>query len=628
MSTASEIIANSKSYAEEALQGAMTLADRAASTFYSPTGQPLEPLNIQQPPGITINNTPPAFSSSYESTLFTGVMPEFVGTEGISGIVTTVGNVPNAPTLPNKPVAPTYNVGSFDKTVPTLSIPDLPGVPDSISYTAPVITNKTMPSKPNVSVPNSIVSWNEQTPGDPANYSLQLKASYKEMSPEFKSFVEQGAQEFLTLYAPEYESNRTLIESKINEITAGGTAMTDSIEAQIYERGRTRAEQESNKLQHEVLLANKERGMYIPAGATTAAILQAKRGSSMANAQYASETAIERMKIELQHLQFGLQLSMSLHDVALQSMLQQSQILVSVNGQALQYAVEFTKALVDQYNQRLQLLSSQIDVFKAKIEQARLLYEQTTLQLDVYKAELEAVKIEVDVDQAKVNLYLGLIQSEEAKMNLYTSQIKGIETAAQVEYYKVQIWGEEVKAHVANVQGKTAEFQAYTAAMEGNVATAKIYATEMDGYVAKAKVEEGVANTKLAVLEAEIKNNIARTQAFIAQVSAHEANNKDKIAEFTANSTNEQNRLRAWISVNEQLLKKNQIETQSTIAMNDARAKELGMQAANTHQNTEAWSRAMENRMRATIDAAQVYGSLAGTAMSAQNTMVQQYEEI
>lgn len=631
MTTPTEIINNAKSYAEESLEGAMSLADRAASTFYSPSGVDPGPLKIEEPLTPFIDTTPPEFGSSLTLGAFTGSAPAYDSND-IASINLSLGDAPLFDGLPNDLSAPNFDVTPFAGEVPTLNIPNIPSVPVPTPIDRPTLNNYDIDVTPPItagSLPDLAVPFEYTRPDAPKDLYKEYERAYEKMAPVFKAFIDDGASAFLTEYTPKFVQNRDLLDTKVKAILeAKNTGMSEDIEDKIYERGRTRSEQEANKLMNEIMDAHKERGMFIPSGAVQAGIMQAKRGAAMANAQHASEVAIERMKIELQHFQFGLQLSQTMNQTAMQYMIQYSQLLLDVNNQTLQFASTFLDAMIKVYDLQFKLLDADIQIFKALVEQKKLEYEKAVFQFEMYKAELDAIKTAIDVDQTKVQLFQTLIEAEKTKMQLYDSQIQGIAKVIESEKVRLEVFGEEVKAYATKVDAKGKEFQAYAAAMQGNAAAAEAYAAEVKGYTAGVQAEESVANTKLKAIEASIKQHTAKTESFRAEVAAYEAEVRGKTAEFSAASTNEQNRLRAWQAVNESKLKQAQINTQAAVAINNARAEELRVNVETELKNKESWSRAMENRMKAQTDAANVYAHLAGTAMSAQNTIVQQYEEV
>lgn len=101
-----------------------------------------------------------------------------------------------------------------------------------------------------------------------------------------------------------------------NTLTNGGTGMSPQVEAQIFERGRSRVLREGRRAEKEVLATWAARRYALPPGAAAGQVLQIHKDTADKVAELSRDVVIKQMEIEIENVRFAVDAAMKLYGVA------------------------------------------------------------------------------------------------------------------------------------------------------------------------------------------------------------------------------------------------------------------------------------------------------------------------
>lgn len=522
---------------------------------------------------------------------------------------------------------PTFNVPDFTKTAPVVNAITLPDAPEVLTIPYPELREVTAPTFGGVTIPTFDPVLLADLPDAPENYSEAYEEVYKRALPEMKAFIDSTLDEFLNKYAPNYTSLREKLDAELIRVMDGGTALSDSIEQQIYERAKFRTEEETQRALDAAINQTARLGLYIPAGATTAAVFSAANTATIANAHTASETAIERAKIEIQNKQFVLTLANQINTTALTTAVQWANTMLQVNGQALEFAKQFVNSMVEFYNQLAQRFGMALELYKTQAQVYDTILKAAMADLEVYRIEAEVAKLTNDLNKTEVDLYIARVSAQESAIKVYATQVDAIATAVKAEATAVSAFGEEVSAYKTLVDAKSAEFDAYKAALEGNAIQAQIYSEKVNAYATKVNAEVSKQNMEVANNNSIISYNQNLTQQFAAELEAYKA-------EVSASSQVFDSEYKAYVSALDAY--KTVLNAEIARVSQNAEVVKLELDSSKTRYETQMMFNVNATKVRLDssknvadvhMAGAAIYGNFVGSAIGAQNTIVQQAEE-
>ncbi len=448
------------------------------------------------------------------------------------------------------PVKPSQ-LGGFEATAPaintSIAFPSVPGPLLDPDLTMPALSARS--ARP--TAPEKVsITFDESAPVDtsvaPENLDQTMDAAYADQSTAILAKVNGYVDDQLAKINPQFHVQMAAIETQLSRYLEGGTGLSPAVENQIYERARGKGAAEYRRVVDTAHATAASRGFTRPPGSVFAAIDAARQGFANNNAVSAAEIAIKNAEIEQSNLQFAVTQSANLRSFVLNSTLAYMQNLVTINGQALDYAKTVASMLVENYNIQVKVFATKLDAYKAaaSVYESRLRGVQALT--DIYKAELQALETDVNINRLEIDVYKSRIESLDVLANLYKTQVDAVKGRVDLEKLGLEVYQLQVQTYSAMVQAKNAEWQGYTAAVNGEEAKSRVFAsqasvfnTQMNGYKTKidAKVEE---------VKAISTTNDARSRQYNASLGAYEAQVRGKVAVASGNIDNQRQKLLAF----------------------------------------------------------------------------------
>jgi hypothetical protein len=626
--TVTDIINDARTFATESYanaEGAISGAQSAAgSTVY------LTPrsLNFDAPDPIEFDDPgdPGAFEDGFN-------LPGGRPTSPSGDLVGL--HIPELPVFPDPPPdldtgglfdidRPQFNIGAFTEPAPVVDTNiTLPDAPELQQYEAPETSPLDLRPTPSVDgFPTFDPGFDVSSPGEAPDVVAAYKARLEEMTPQFRDWVETYADAWIDRYAPEYHNAMAQLEERLAASYAGGTAMPDTVEQQIFDRGVSRAERERGNLDNETIERWSRRGYALPPIALNSQLAANQRQVARSVADVAREVAIERARLEHQHIQFVMQISSTMRDAMRNQVISYSGVLLNINGQALEdsrtiggYLVEVYRLLLEKSRNDQEHLRTLTQIFETQLK-------SSLVDLEIFKIEADVAKTRKDAELADVEVWAKKIDAENAKINLYLAQLKGISEQVGVERLKVDIYGEQVQAYAQLVRSKEAEFNAYRAAISGDEALVKAYSEQVRAYGQQVDAAKVKVQAESAITDAGVQYNRGLIDIFKSDLSAWEAELDGEGKRFDGSASAYRTRLELYKTrINAQL------EQQRSVY--DGARLDLAGRTEQTRADVQtllAQANLLQQRINLVantgMSAAEAYGAMASSAMSAQNTMV------
>jgi len=555
-------------------------------------------------------NTPPSFSPTQPLPPPNFPAPVVIDT---AGLFKNTKPAYNEVTLPE--TAPNTDIASISAEINAINKPDIynPEVPQAIAVT--------IPTAPSVNLPTFNAIIGDTYTGNAPDTNAAFLNQYQTARPEIQAWVDSKLDQWISVYAPTLKTDLATLQAKVNNDMASGKALSVNFETALYNRARSKVSNELNRVKHEVVKGMSKRGFTLPPSALSAGLVNASQAASDNIAQQATEIAIERAKMEIQHVQFVMNLSNNIQQSLLGNAMQYLATVQEVNRQCIDLSKQVAINLNEMYNNRFKVANLAIEVFNAESRVYEVELKSALSRLDEYKLQIEAVKLQKDIEKTDIELYKARIEGENTKISQYLSLVEAVSKKASLEKTKVEIFGEQVKAYVAQVQGEEAKFKVYATAIAGDEAKVKgelakveAYSKQVDAEAIKSKLfiannESIIAGNKNQIdlqsfnlnkykidVEAEKTNYLAGVEGYKARMIAVSENNRMQQEYFKAQYS------------------------KAALALDFAKTKFEG----NIKQALEATKLNIE-QMKVQADTGvsvgKVYGSMAGAALSSQNTM-------
>jgi hypothetical protein len=425
----------------------------------------------------------------------------------------------------------------------------------------------------------------------------------------------------LSKHNPRYHEQMAKIETQLAKYLEGGTGLSASVENAIYERARSKNNAETRRTRDTALLDAAGRGFTLPTGALMSLIQRSRQAGADNNAVAAREIVVMQAEMEQKNLQFAVTTSTGLRTAMLSAALNYHQNLISINGQALDYAKARLGAMIEVYNIAVKAFEAKLDAYKAEASVYEVRLKASLAGIELFKAEIDALQALANVDKSKIDVFRARIDSLTAVSNVYRSQIEAVQGRASLEKLKLEVFQSRVQAYTAQVQGKNAEWQGYSHAIDGQTALAKIFDTQVSAYGAQVNGYKAGIEAKTEVIRAAALTNKARAEQYSATLSGYSAvvQARGEVA-------------RTKLENNRQDIIAFQAQTQAAVANSQVGIEYYkaysNVAIANAEMRIKAQVQSSENQIRygatiANIAEAQgkTFASLAAAAMSGMNAL-------
>jgi hypothetical protein len=629
MVTVADLITDAQQYADQSFADAQGVLDNVqaaidgiSAPFWSYSSPPLAEPSPYEPREV------PTFAPvSFTFPADLGDMPTLLGIPSID-----LSGQPTAPTDVPTIDAPVKPSGLPEFTTPAPAIttsftfPDAPAALTRPEVEMPAVSSVTMPTNPGVVLP----SFTAEAPADPdappTDYAANFVANYREASPLMYAAIEGQADTLVSRYNPRFHAQMNALETKLAAYVEGGSALSVEVENALFERTRDKVADEARRANRDTLRAAAKRGITMSDGVMNANLRSVRNAGIDAHMRAAVEVYVKQAELEQQNIQFALTTSAGLRTAMLSATISYHGNLIQINGQALDYARSLLEAAIEVYNTQVKFYAAKLDVFRAQASVYETRVRGAMAAVDLYRAELSAVETQLNVDKAKLDAYRTQIDALQAYADVYKTQIDIVLGTANIEKLKLELFDSQVRAYGSQVQAKGAEWDAYRTAYAGEEMKVKVFGSQVDAYRAQLAGYSAKIEAQSDAIKATTATNAAIAAQYGSQVDAYRA----KVGALSQKAT-------AEIAINESTLSAFKAAVAADVSHVEADLAYYKTKAEAIRADQETFvksQKAMADlniaKAKAIADAAttagQVYGNLAGAAISGMNTLVAQTE--
>lgn len=533
----------------------------------------------------------------------------------------------------NTAIKPTFTVPSLPAPLAAFTA-SLPNISTNFTFPAapvqrplpdaPVVTERTAPVAPSVSLPVFGGTKPADLASAPTDYVDKMEAAYRGVGPTMRAELDGQVDAFLAKINPRFAQQMGALEDKLAGFLAGGTALTPQVENAIYERTARKVDAEYRRTRDAALSDAARRGFTMPDGALFSAMRQARQDGANNNTLAASEIAIKQAELEQQNVQFAITTSAQLRTSVLSAALNYHGNLVQINGQALDYAKSILSAMIEVYNSMVKAYSAALEGYKAEASVYEARMRGALALVEIYKAEIAAFTALTEADMAKVKVFQAQIESLQSLATMYRTQVEAVVSQASLEKLKIDLFGAQVNAFEAQARAKASEYQGYTAAIAGEDGKLRAYSEELRAHGADTETFRAVVAARVAEVNAAEAFNRGITTRYQGQLEAYRVATQAQGSVMQAQVETQKSQLvalQAHLSAQETNARIGlaAYQTQSNVAVESFKA-----ESANLLEGAKISLGQLESVSRVALGGAQVYQGLASAALSGINTLVSQ----
>jgi hypothetical protein len=448
--------------------------------------------------GIDISVQTPTFQATNVALVtptFNGSPPTFVAP------VITATDPPDMNLLNpdiNIPPVPNLDIPAFNEVAPVIDTPILPPRP---TYTLPP-----MPSISDIAIPV------------PPTYNIP---DFEGAMPVFDMTPPEGGLDWAE---SAYNSQlKTQIDGRLaTDVTTDRTGLEPIHEDGIYDRARSRQEDEHARGLTEGSNFFESRGIMLPAAALSSIQTEVANRIFQVRTDLENDIDIQGAKLTDEHARFVKgsatdweKVLISHYDKAQDRALEAAKAVIEIMIVVYQTKVEGYKAQMAAYSSMADAYNSRINAELGKAE--------------FYKAQIEGVKLTVEVQSSLVDAYTAQVQSLFTIADIYSSEMQAARIQAEIDKIKMEAYSVQVKAYRYQIEALAARYQVYLAQIQGEEAKVKMYQSLVEAYEAQVEGHVARARVLIAGIQIQVEDIKAQAQIYAAQVRKFQADTKATI---------------------------------------------------------------------------------------------------
>lgn len=541
-----------------------------------------------------------------------------------AGVAPTFSATMPSVTLPTEPSQVAQFTGAAPMVDTSIAFPSPPAELLNPLIQAPTLTDRDEPDKPQTSLP----AFSALAPVDgsvaPTDYESRFANAYANATPNTVAMLDGYVDAMLAKFNPRYHEQMGKIETQLATYLEGGTGLNPAVENAIFERARDKNAAEARRVRDAAMREAAANGFTMPTGAMLSTIQQARQAGADNNARAAGEIVVLQAEMEQKNLQFAVTTSAGLRTTLLNAALGYHQNLISINGQALEYAKTVLSSIIEVYNTAVKAYGVKLDAYRAEAAVFETKLKSAMAGMELYRMEIAALEAMSNVDRAKVDVYRARIESLTSLSNVYRAQIEAVTGRVSLEKLKLDVFQSQVQSYGSLVQAKNAEWQGYSAAMEGQTAKVKIYSSQVDAFNSQVNGYKAQIEAKAEIVRSQAATNQARATQYSALMSGYQTVVQARGEKARTQLENQRQTIVAFQAKTQAAVANAQVRNEyyKSVSMVGIANAELQMKAMLGEIN----SKLGYSTTLAQLSAAngKVYGKLAQAAMAGMNTLAAQ----
>ena len=587
--------------------GTLDLSQYNIADYVSPT-QDLVAMPVYEPPVAALPTAP----------VLSGIGAITMPAERVEPTLNTSGLFTQ--------IAPSNNLPDFNEAEPDLNIDGLVAemtalaTPTIDNYVFPEITSFSLGAAPSLNLPTYDAVATPDQVRDPIDYAASLDTKYHQMAPEMQAWVDDKTNTWVSTYAPEYSPWVTSLQAKVTDGMAN-QVLPDQFEAALFTRAQGRIEREFVAAEKNLLTTFSKAGFMEPPGALASGILNTRWEGAGKLADQSTDIYIERRKVEVQHLQFILNLA----SAQIQGVRNTAVAYAQAVGQNMQTALSYANSVADKlekiFDHLIARANLQVSVMTAVREQFEGKLKAALSGLEGYKLSLESEKMKTDIEIAKIHAIETKINAEELKIRRYSAIIDAISKKGSMEELKLKGYGIRADIFKNQTAARIAGFEMYNAAIKGDMG-------KLEGELSKVKVFEQQISMDKMRLEAQVQqidavkaSNTANTQIFEANSSVYKLGIDTAVQKFSAQADVKKLAQTIYGQELTNAIEKYKVGLELPKLMMEAVLKQYELQIQAAIESAKIEIQKLSIAEHASESAVGAYQSMASSALGSLNTM-------
>jgi len=475
------------------------------------------PLAIPTTPERTLDlpDPPPGEPPTYQDIDDIPDLSKFAPTNG--AIAPGALNIPDHPT-----VTAVFNA-STPAIIYDFDFPTAPTVLTNPVFNRPTITERTAPAVPGVVIPTLSVAAPVNDIDDLPDIAAVFTIANSDNRAAVVAMVDSYVDVMLVKYNPQYHTQMAAIETQLTAYLAGGTGFSPTVENAIYAKSAGVNAAEHRRTADSAWQESASRGFTMPGGSILSGLQRSRQSYSDKQAALSGERLVKAYEVEQQNLQFAVTASTGLRSTMVQATLGYMQNLISINGQALEFAKATVSNIIEAYNAAVRLFTVELDVYKAEVAVYEMHIRGAMATIELYRAEIAGLEAMTNVDRARIDLFKTEIETLNVYASVYRSQIDVVLSRANLEKTKVDMFGSQVSIFSAQVQADNAKWNGFKAQVDGELAKVEVYSKEIAAYSAEVDAFKAKLDGEVGQRQAQASVNDSRAKQYQAEVSAYNA---------------------------------------------------------------------------------------------------------
>lgn len=622
-STIYSVIATAKSLASQTVSDANSLIAAAAGVLngFQPDYPDTFP-HIPQEVGVSapqgggdVEKTVPTFPTIRQPKTLTA--PHLGEIDDIEGDFTVT---PPALTLPSFRYAKPSGLAAFAETMPALDLDVVIPLPPSYTW----------PDRPALGAINTDVAIETITlPPLDIEMPVYQRATLDPWRAGFKDGqallpgLDQYAIGLLDTLCPGYQHTYGLLRNRIDgALSRTESALGPHFEDAIFQQARRKAEQARAIAVRQLDAATNASGWELPGTTRMAGLTQLETEFANALSAAALDAYTKRSERELQHLQFSMDTAAKLYGLALElfrfsvgQQLDAFKATIAFADSASSYAIKAYELAQQDFAIQAQVVELQIRLFES-------LLKRELAKLEITSNRLAIEKLKSDINQQLIQQYTAEISANETRARTYAAQITALKEEIGLRKVPLEIFGEKVKLHTVLADAKKAEYAVLEAEIAGDKAA-------MEGELAKVKLYETQANVFRTVIDAKSTKTNAQIKRNELLLDEYKSQVQNELALVQIDEAIAKHALNAYEAMAKIYLADRQADLENARFRFDKILESAKLALEKVRFEFEGNFKNIElelGRVKALADVqmsgAQVSGHLAGSALSALNSVV------
>lgn len=399
---------------------------------------------------------------------------------------------------------------------------------------APTVRAPTLPEAPDLDFPDLPTL---ETLNIPAAPSIQLEP-FTAQAPIF----DIGNIDETWSFAPERYVSDLLdrVRGRVGTMLDGGTGLPAAIERALFERSRSRVDEEAGRAVQEVYDEFGARGFSQPAGQIARRVDVARQAAQNRAADINRDLTIQVHNVEIENLRFAVTQGVALETAFAGLQLEEQRLLLAAAQFQRDSAIAVLNARISVFNARLQAFQTDAQVYESRIR-------GELAKAEVYRAQIEGERARGEINEQRVRLYAEQVRTVQTLVEVYRTRVQAVQAEAETNRQIIDGYRAEVEAYGERWQAYRSEWDGYRAAVEAEGSRANVYGSLVQAYGTRVQAWDREQNARfdrerlriaqhdqrLRVWDTELRRVLAVIQGEQARVGA-ESQRANAVAQLYA----------------------------------------------------------------------------------------------